>query len=119
MTHRRYAPLMGDIRNLLWVMASTGASGDAEALYREAMAGFESAPEPPDNRSPGVRDLLASLKRLGGLPPMLKPALIDACAHCVLHDNEVSAREYELLRIVADQLDCPMPPLSAPGSSAA
>ena len=118
-THRRYAPLMGDVRNLLWVMASTGTSGDTEALYREAMAGFESTPKLPENRRPGVRDLLASLKRLGGLAPMLKPALIDACAHCVLHDNEVSAREYELLRIIADQLDGPMPPLPVTGSPAA
>jgi hypothetical protein len=112
-THRRYAPLMADVRSLLWVMASTGASDDTEALYREAMAGFESAPKPPENRKPGVRDLLASLKRLGGLPPMLKPALIDACAHCVLHDGKVNPREYELLRIIADQLDAPMPPLPA------
>lgn len=117
-THRRYAPVMADVRNLLWIMASTGASGDTEALYREAMAGFESEPRPPENRSPGVRDLLASLKRLGGLPAMLKPALIDACAHCVLHDNAVSPREYELLRIIADQLDCPMPPLPVTNTGA-
>jgi len=31
----------------------------------------------------------------------------------VLHDGKVNPREYELLRIIADQLDAPMPPLPA------
>jgi hypothetical protein len=41
----------------------------------------------------------------------LKPAVIDACAHCVTHDGQVAVKEYELMRLVADQLDSPMPPL--------
>jgi len=100
-------------------VAATGAPASPEALYREAMAGFESSPGLPAERRPSARQLLESLRCLEGLTPMLKPAVIDACAHCVLYDNEVTAREYELLRIIADQLDCPMPPLPVTNSGAA
>lgn len=110
-THRRYGPVMPDIRRLLWVMGSTGARTDPRALYREAMAGFEQAGEPPSSDGASARGLLRSLGRIAGLPAMLKPAIIDACVHCVQADGRISPREYELLRIIADQLDCPMPPL--------
>jgi len=29
----------------------------------------------------------------------------------VTHDGQVAVKEYELMRLVADQLDSPMPPL--------
>lgn len=56
--------------------------------------------------------LRAALLALNELSPLLKPAVIDACGHCILHDGKVEVREYELMRLVADQLDCPMPPLA-------
>ncbi len=114
--HRRYGPVMPDIRRLLWLMASAGTRADPARLYREAMAGFETEAEPPPGEGTSARELLQSLARLDGLPAMLKPAIIDACVHCIQDDGRVSTREYELLRIIADQLDCPMPPLP-PGES--
>ncbi|MGM0449747.1 MAG: M48 family metalloprotease [Pseudomonadota bacterium] len=114
--HRRYGPVMPDIRRLLWLMASAGTRDDPESLYREAMAGFESDARPPSGEGTSARKLLESLGRLAGLPAMLKPAILDACVHCIQDDGRVSPREYELLRIIADQLDCPMPPLP-PGES--
>ena len=41
------------------------------------------------------------------------PAILDACGHCVVADGRIKTTEYELIRLVADQLDCPMPPLAA------
>ena len=114
--HHRYGPVMPDIRRLLWLMASAGTRADPGPLYREAMAGFETEAEPPSGEGTSARELLQSLGRLDGLPAMLKPAIIDACVHCIQDDGRVSPREYELLRIIADQLDCPMPPLP-PGES--
>ncbi|MFT5988428.1 MAG: hypothetical protein ACI912_001936, partial [Marinobacter psychrophilus] len=32
-------------------------------------------------------------------------------AECVSQNGHISVREYEMMRLVADQLDCPMPPL--------
>jgi len=42
---------------------------------------------------------------------MLKPAVTDASAECVSQNSHTSVREYETMRLVADQLDCPIPPL--------
>ncbi|KAA8983550.1 M48 family metallopeptidase [Halospina sp. K52047b] len=115
--HRRYGAVMPDIRRLLWLMASAGTRADPEPLYREAMAGFETEARRPSGEGTSARKLLQSLGRLDGLPAMLKPAIIDACVHCIQEDGRVSPREYELLRIIADQLDCPMPPLPPSGES--
>ena len=36
---------------------------------------------------------------------------LDACAGCIAADGRATVEEGELLRAVADSLDCPMPPL--------
>jgi Zn-dependent protease with chaperone function len=65
----------------------------------------------------------AALDRLAGLHPLKKPRLIKACVATVTADAVVSTVEGELLRAIADCLDCPMPPIEsitaaigAPGS---
>ncbi|WP_237066220.1 M48 family metallopeptidase [Microbulbifer guangxiensis] len=47
-----------------------------------------------------------------GIPPLEKPSLLKALAACMAHDGVLQAGEIELLRAVADSLDCPMPPLA-------
>ncbi|HEY1172632.1 MAG TPA: M48 family metallopeptidase [Verrucomicrobiae bacterium] len=55
----------------------------------------------------------AALDRLASASPMVKKQVLDACAHAVASDGEIQSREAELLRAVADGLDCPLPPLLA------
>ena len=43
------------------------------------------------------------------LPPLRKPALLKAMAATMAHDGSMLAEEIELLRAIADSLDCPMP----------
>ncbi len=43
--------------------------------------------------------------------PPVKKRVLDACAAVVAADGKVTATEGELLRAIADSLDCPMPPL--------
>ncbi|MCA9581139.1 MAG: M48 family metallopeptidase [Myxococcales bacterium] len=45
--------------------------------------------------------------------PLLKRDVLEAAATAVLFDSTVSSAEAQLLRAVADSLDCPMPPLLA------
>ncbi|WP_323845075.1 M48 family metallopeptidase [Microbulbifer magnicolonia] len=45
------------------------------------------------------------------IKPLRKPALLKAMAATMAHDGIVEAGEIELLRAVADCLDCPIPPL--------
>lgn len=50
------------------------------------------------------------LERLRQTAPKLKQSVINACAHTVLLDNEVTVQESELLRAITITLDCPIPP---------
>ncbi len=114
--HRNYRSVLPALRVLMSLLARAGAQNghDAEALYQQAMAGFTSSEE-LGQLAPRVslKELQEALHTLNRLSPLLKPAVIDACGHCVTHDGRVDAAEYELVRLVADQLDCPMPPLAS------
>jgi hypothetical protein len=54
--------------------------------------------------------LRVAIKRFSLATPAVKQALLDACAHCVLHDKHVTVEEAELVRAVAYALDIPLPP---------
>ena len=54
--------------------------------------------------------LRVAMKRFSHATPGVKKAILDACAHCVLHDKKVTVKEAELLRAVAYALDIPLPP---------
>lgn len=45
------------------------------------------------------------------IKPLQKPALLKAMATAMARDGVIEAEEIELLRAVADSLDCPMPPV--------
>jgi hypothetical protein len=59
----------------------------------------------------GVDQISAALDRLALAVPIIKKNLLEACAHVVGVDGVIVESEAELLRAVADTLDCPMPPL--------
>lgn len=51
-----------------------------------------------------------ALSRLAQAVPTIKKNLIDACVRVVGADGVIQESEAELLRAIADTLDCPMPP---------
>jgi len=51
-----------------------------------------------------------ALDHLGQAALPLKMLVLDACAHTVASDGVLQPREAELLRAIADTLDCPIPP---------
>jgi hypothetical protein len=57
-----------------------------------------------------LTDLGQSLKRLEAAVPKLKQSIVDAAAHTVLVDQNVTLKEAELLRAIVITLDCPIPP---------
>ncbi|MHA7853188.1 M48 family metallopeptidase [Marinobacter shengliensis] len=109
--YRNYRQVMPALRRLLSLFARAGTDTpeDADKLYLEAMAGFGTGQEENRAGKVSMRELREALEILNRLSPLLKPAVIDACGYCVTHDGKVDVREYELMRLVADQLDCPMP----------
>jgi len=42
--------------------------------------------------------------------PKLKQSIVDAAAHTVMVDQDVTLKEAELLRAIVITLDCPIPP---------
>ncbi|MDF3932327.1 M48 family metallopeptidase [Pseudomonas citronellolis] len=106
------AELGDEAASLLAFLAGVD-SGDAlhaEQAFAQAWAGLPFAPrERPQGGS--LRELEVALRRLVQLRPLQKPQLLKAMARCVECDGRVSVAEAELMRAVADILDCPMPPL--------
>jgi Zn-dependent protease with chaperone function len=115
--YRRYRPVMPALQRVLSLLARAGTTtpSDAEQLYMKAMAGFTSVggANPPILEKVTMQQLQEALITLSGLSPLLKPAVIDACGYCITYDGKIDVNEYELLRLAADQMDCPMPPLVA------
>jgi Zn-dependent protease with chaperone function len=105
---------------LAWRGGSTAAGG-GEAGARDAFGrGAGHLPGValelrPDGEC-GAREVEDSLRALDGAAPKRKQDLLTACAVVIAHDRQVTVEEGELLRALADALECPMPPL-LPGES--
>jgi hypothetical protein len=52
----------------------------------------------------------AALARLNLAVPQIKKNLLNACAETMAADGIIQEGEAELLRAIADALDCPIPP---------
>ncbi len=100
---------------LLSALAKVGQTGPDEiqyafrsGVYRLPGISQLSLPETPP--ACNFRDMQKSLEKLGLASPKLKQVIVDACAHTVLLDNNVTIQEAELMRAIAITLDCPLPP---------
>ncbi len=58
----------------------------------------------------GLTVLDNTLSQLELAVPTLKRKVLDACVSCVSADGRVTVEEADLLRAIADSLDCPVPP---------
>ncbi|TWU35828.1 hypothetical protein Q31b_52630 [Novipirellula aureliae] len=58
-----------------------------------------------------LSNLETAVKKLQKLTVQLRGKIVDGCAAVVCADGTVEVREAELLRGIADLLDCPVPPL--------
>ena len=57
-----------------------------------------------------IDSLNYAVDHLALLKPLLKPRLLKACLAVITQDKNYSATEMELMRAIADVLDCPLPP---------
>jgi Zn-dependent protease with chaperone function len=109
------APLVPDAAVLLSALAYTGATDPTE-ISRAFTAGLPHlrAPNvPPTLRPPaecGLVQINTALDRLVLAAPQIKKNLLTACIHVVGADGVIHENEAELLRGVAETLDCPLPP---------
>lgn len=112
--HVALAELGEESETLLAFLARVGETSDVETAQAFADA-WSGLPFPPRPLPPAgsLRDLEGALKKLEQLRPLQKPQLLKALARCIEHDGRINPGEAELMRAVADILDCPMPPLLA------
>lgn len=67
----------------------------------------------------GLDQLDTVLDRLDAASSAVKEQIITACAHVVLADGQIDPAESELLRVVADAMGCPAPPVIPTAAMAA
>jgi Zn-dependent protease with chaperone function len=109
-------PLVPDCAVVLSALANVGSSDAGEiqkafatgAPYLRAPDGTDLALLPREQC--GVDQIDAALNRLAQAVPTIKKNLIEACVYTVGADGVMTETEAELLRAVADTLDCPIPP---------
>ena len=109
-------PLVPECAVILSAFARVGSDDPAEIqkafaagapfLRTPAEAGLELL----SRENCGVEALDAALNRLALAAPVIKKNLLTACAEVVGADGVILEGEAELLRAVADTLDCPIPP---------
>jgi Zn-dependent protease with chaperone function len=110
-------PLVPDCVLLLSALAHVGSDDDGEIQkaflagvpYLRAPAGAELELLP--EAQCGVDQISVALDRLAVAAPIIKKNLLTACVQVVGADGVIQEAEAELLRAVADTLDCPMPPM--------
>jgi Zn-dependent protease with chaperone function len=110
-------PLVPDCAVILSALANVGSNDAGEiqkafalgAPYLRAPAGVPL--ELLGRDQCGVEPLDAALNRLALAVPIIKKNLIEAAVQVVGADGVILEAEAELLRGIADTLDCPMPPL--------
>jgi Zn-dependent protease with chaperone function len=118
-------PLAPDCGVLLSAMAYAGQENATEA-YVAFTQGTESLSRaarceisllPPDQCD--LSHLDVALARLSQAVPQIKKNVLNACAQTVAADGVIQEGEAELLRAIADTLDCPVPPFVQPQEAGA
>jgi hypothetical protein len=111
-------PLLPACSCLLTTLAYAG-NRDADAAARAFAQGAAKLARGDEPLSLLPRDqcslkaLDQALDRLAQASPQIKKRVLEACAACIDSDGRVAIEEAELLRVISDSLDCPMPPLLA------
>jgi Zn-dependent protease with chaperone function len=111
-----FRPLLADCAVLLSTLARVGQSEatDIARAFRQG-AQFLGGNEIQLNLVPTDQSDLAqvdsALNRLSQAVPQIKKNVLNACIETVACDGLLHESEAELLRAIADTLDCPMPPL--------
>ncbi|MFS1522558.1 M48 family metallopeptidase [Microbulbifer sp. 2304DJ12-6] len=110
------------VRFLLAAIAHSGNNQylPAKRAYEQGLKALALEVTPlPSNKDINLSRLDKAIAIAGQMKPLEKPALLKAMVRTLNHNGVIKAEEIELLRAVADSLDCPIPPLLStdPGST--
>jgi Zn-dependent protease with chaperone function len=107
-------PLVPDCAVLLSALAQVGST-DAGEIQKAFATGtpYLRVGEPVEllpRAQCGLAQIDSALDRLALAVPQIKKNLLEACVQVVGADGVIQEREAEMLRAIADTLDCPIPP---------
>jgi hypothetical protein len=117
-----FQALAPDCAVLLSALAHVGTSDltQARAAFEAAISRFGSFATVPLEFIPADRCDLpqvdAALNRINQASPQIKKHILEAAALTVAADGLIAEMEAELLRGIADSLDCPIPPFIPTGN---
>lgn len=109
-------PLLGDCAVLLSALAHVGQEDAAQKLraFQTGAARLRTA-EPGlallDYADCGLEPVDTALNHLCQAAFSIRRIVLDACAYTAASDGFLQENELQLLRAIADALDCPMPPV--------
>ena len=112
LAHLKLSDLQRECQQLLSVLAAAGQDNSEEisAALNAAESELPFALSATDEVS-DMQALSLAVERLRRLKPLQKPVFLQAMARCIEHSGHIRPAEAELFRVIADILDCPMPPL--------
>jgi hypothetical protein len=108
-------PLVPDCTVLLSALAHTGQTdlADVAQAFQTGAPCLRAGGEPltllPSDQC-GLAEIDHALDRLALAVPQIKKNVIEACTQVIGADGLIQENEAELLRGIAETLDCPMPP---------
>jgi Zn-dependent protease with chaperone function len=96
---------------VLLVSSFAHLNPDAQAAFDQGASGLEvSGGGLMTAEQISLNEINAALERLEVASPLVKREILQACARAVASDGELSSREAELLRAMADSIGCAIPP---------
>lgn len=105
--------LRNECQLILSLLAHAGGE-QAEAAFNAAATALHMGQLQLQRKNQLQLDALEeALIRLNQIKPLQKPSLLKALGECVLYDKHIRSSEAEVLRAIADSLDCPLPPFLA------
>jgi uncharacterized membrane protein YebE (DUF533 family) len=108
-----YAQIGAECRLVLAAVSYSGTtkSQAAESAFFSAASKLGLSTALPDKSQLRVQALNLALERIRQLKPLAKPAVLKAICAAAESDGVVNIREVEMIRTIAESIDCPMPPL--------
>ena len=116
-TRKNASQLVEPASLVLSALARLGADGHlCEEAYQQGFAATNWGTAPPllATSQTTLNEVDRALNLIAGAIPPLKQQFLLGCATCIGHDGTITVEEGQLLRAVADALDCPMPPVIPP-----
>lgn len=117
-------PILPEVATLLSSLTYVGQvePGERDAAFaagvRELLVNTSAHPLQREDTC-DLAKLDEALDKVATATPSIKRVILTACREAVTHNGVVDLQEYEILRAIADSLDCPMPPLPAVTTAAA